>query len=261
MNRTSSPRPHASRRRAERRGRRITGAALVAGLLAAATLVVITPGQSGAQSTFVNASVRIDPALPQPGQDVNVSVRIAGCAPGPADVQVLLAADVAGGVEGALMADAPAQTSLLWRTRARLRLPDATQGWYGVRIQCGAFRPPQAPMANTTFAVGANPSAALTLGARTVPQGDSITVSGNDCPGPSVDYEIVTRSFGVGPFVPTASLPTRADGTWSAAVAVPADLRPGPVVVRARCVEHNQYGATVYVSYGNPVDLRIEPAS
>jgi hypothetical protein len=228
--------------------------------MAAAVLTVATSGLGGAQAAFVNAIVRVNPALPQPGQDVAVSVRVTGCPPGAADVQVLLAADSSSGVQGALMADGAARTSLLWRTKARIVLTNAPQGWYGVRVQCGDFRPAQIPMANTTFAVGAVPVATMTLGARTATQGGTVALSGDHCPGTSVDYEVLPFGHTREAFLPTASLPTQADGTWSAQITLPLGLDPGPALVRARCVEVNQLGVTVYSSYGTPLDLRIQPA-
>jgi hypothetical protein len=260
MESTEPPRVRPARRDiGPRRRRRV--AALALAVIATAAFVLTSSSPGSAQAAFVNASVRTDPPLPQPGQDVSVSVRVTGCPPGDTDVQILLAADAPGGVDGALMADAPARTSLLWRTKARIELTDAVQGWYGVRIQCGSYRPPQTAMANTAFAVGADPVATMSLSARSVNQGGSVTLSGDGCPGPSVDYEIAPRATVGEVFIATASIPTQADGTWSGQVPVPTQLDPGPVLVRARCVEVNQLGLTVYVSYGTPLDLRIEPAS
>jgi hypothetical protein len=230
-------------------------------VMATAALLVATAGTGAAQSAFVNAIVRTTPALPQPGQNVTVSVRVTGCPPGSTNVEVLLAANPQGGVAGALMADGPARTSLLWRTKARIELTKAVQGWYGVRVQCGDFRPAEVPMANTTFAVGADPITTMSVGSRTVTQGGSISISGDHCPGASVDYEIVPREHNGDIFLTTASIPTKADGTWSSQVSLPIGLSPGPALVRARCVEVNQLGVTVYTSYGTPLDLRIQPAS
>ena len=244
-----------------RRGRIPFAAAVVMCLVAAATLVLTSTSPGSAQSAFVNASVRTDPPLPQPGQNVVVSVRVAGCPPGATNVEVLLAADLPGGVQSAVMADARARTSLLWRTKARIELTNAVQGWYGIAIQCGSYRPLPTPMPNTTFAVGANPVATMSLAARTVHPGGSVTLSGNHCPGPSIDYEIASKATVGDAFIATASFPTQADGTWSGQVEVPSQSDPGPLLVRARCVEVNQLGVTVYVSYGTPLDLRVEPAS
>jgi hypothetical protein len=231
----------------------------VAVAVATAALAVTALGAPvAAQASYVTVSVQTDPAMPQPGDDVSVTVRVASCPPGPSVVELLLA-DTAerSSSTATLMAEASARTTLLWRTRAVLELRSAIEGWYGARVRCGTFVPDHVPMANTYFAVGANPTKTAALSSDRVAQGGSLRFEGNGCPGPTVEYDVSEYTGRTNPFVPTGTIPTRPDGTWSGDVPFAAGLTPGRVTVSARCAVRNQFGATVYISYGQPVGVTL----
>ncbi len=236
-------------------------AAFGAVVLLAATSVITSATPGAAQAAFVQVSVHVSPPLPQPGQTVTVTARVTGCPPGGTEVDVLMVANELEGVTGALMYAQIAPTSLLWRTKAQITLPNAIQGWYGVRVQCGTFHPDEVPMPNTTFAVGAVPVTTMALSSSTVASGGTVTLSGTNCPGSSVDYEVVPRNHYGDPFAVTASIPTGPGGSWSGQIQITPDYVPGPALVRARCVTQNALGIATYISYGMPLDLRIAPPS
>jgi hypothetical protein len=230
--------------------------------VAVAVLAAIAPvAPVAAQAAYVTVSVHTDPASPRPGDDVSVTVRVASCPPGTSVVELLLA-DAAdrNATTATVMAEAAARTTLLWRTRAVLALHSAIEGWYGARVRCGTFVPEHVPMANTYFAVGANPTKTATLSATQVVQGGSLHFEGNGCPGPTIEYDVSEYTGRANPFVPTGTIPTRPDGTWAGDVPFPPGLTPGRVTVSARCAVRNQYGETVYVSYGQPLGVTLLPA-
>lgn len=212
---------------------------------------------AGGQAAYVSVDVRTTPAIPQPGDDVAVTVRVGQCPPGATLVQVLLSSSDAATTSAALMAEALARTSLLWRTRAVVDLPDAIQGWYGIRVQCGTFVPGHIPMSNTYFAVGANPSKEARLSADTVEEGRTLTFSGTGCPGPTVEYEVQQYTGRTGTFVPAGTIPVGPGGAWSAEILFSEELPPGLATVSARCTIVNRYGQTVYITYGRPIDVTL----
>jgi hypothetical protein len=221
----------------------------------------VPPPPAGAQAAYVTVSVRTDPATPQPGDDVSVTVRVASCPPGSSVVEVLLVdPDDPASTTATVMAEAAARTTLLWRTRAVLELPSAIEGWYGARVRCGTFVPEHVPMANTYFAVGANPTKKAALSADRVVEGGSLRFEGNGCPGSTVEYDVENYTGQTSSFAPSGTIPTRPDGTWAGDVTFPVALVPGRVTVRARCVARNQFGDTVYVSYGQPIGVTLLPA-
>lgn len=227
----------------------------VAALWVATSLVGATP--AAAQASYVSVDVRTTPAIPQPGDDVTVTARVSQCPPGASLVQVLLSSNDADTTTAALMAEALARTSLLWRTRAVIDLPDAIEGWYGIRVQCGTFVPDHVPMANTYFAVGANPVKEARLSADRVEEGATLTYSGTGCPGSTVEYQVQQYTGRVGTFVPTGSIPVRPDGSWSADILFNEKLPPGLATVSARCTILNRYGQVVYITYGRPAQVTL----
>jgi hypothetical protein len=233
---------------------------------AAAVLAALVPAAPvAAQASYVTVSVHTDPATPEPGDDVSVTVRVASCPPGTSVVELLLAdagadAEADDSTTATVMAEAAARTTLLWRTRAVLELHSAIEGWYGARVRCGTFVPDHVPMANTYFAVGANPTKTAALSASQVVEGGTLRFEGNGCPGPTVEYDVSEYTGRTNPFVPTGTIPTRPDGTWAGDVSFPPGLTAGRVTVSARCAVRNQFGETVYVSYGQPLGVTLLPA-
>jgi hypothetical protein len=234
----------------------------VATSVAVATALVGPASPSAAQAAYVTVSVHTDPPTPQPGDDVSVTVRVASCPPGGSVVELLLTdPDDATSTSATVMAESAARTTLLWRTRAVLELPSAIEGWYGARVRCGTFVPEHVPMANTYFAVGANPTKRASLSANRVVEGGSLRFEGDGCPGRTVEYDVENYLGHARSFVPTGTIPTRPDGTWAGDVRFPVDLVPGRVTVSARCAVRNQFGDTVYVSYGQPLAVTLLAAT
>ena len=223
-------------------------------------VIVTTEPSAGAQSQLVLVTVRTRPALPQPGDDVTVAIRISGCPPGDAQVELYLTTDDGATASAALMARSPAITSLVFRAHANVVMPNAIEGWYGVRVVCGAFRPARRPMANTTFAVGANPTKQSRLVGTSVQARGTISMVGNGCPGPTVEYAVSQVELHDGPFVVAGTIPVGADGNWSGDVRIPDSIVPGSAQVKRRCVLQNQRGQTVTIDYPPGPDLLVTPA-
>lgn len=217
-------------------------AAVLVGVTSAATPV-------SAQARNVLVAVRTTPALPRPGDDVTARVTIDGCPPGGVVVETYL--HTTDGITPAdtLMTRVNSQSSVLWRTRVDAAINGAFAGWYGIRVICGAFRPPKEPMANTWFAVGAGVERPSNLLAPTVAAGATLRYQGSGCPGPSVEYQLYQGGRRTLPWDTTATIPTDPGGTWGADVAFPATLDPGEALVRARCVVSSPFGQTTYVYY------------
>lgn len=236
----------------------VTAMAATVAMLGATLAVdaVLTPG--AAQARLVNALVHTVPARPDPGDDVTVLVDVEGCPAGPVTAEVYLTTSDGATQAATLMTRAPAVTNLLRRTRAALVLPDAIEGWYGVRILCGTFRPPKVAMTNTLFAVGSKPTKESALAGDSVVAGGSIPFSGNGCPGTTVEYDISAGARWPGPFDADGTIPVGAGGTWSTDLVFPPETNPGPASVRARCVLASQYDEAVYVYYGGMTEVTVE---
>jgi hypothetical protein len=186
-----------------------------------------------------------------------VKIRITGCPPGDALTEVYLTTDDGTASASALMARSQAITSLVFRAHADLVLKKAIEGWYGVRVVCGTFRPERKPMANTSFAVGAKPTKQSRVVGTSVTVGGSIRLEGDGCPGSKVEYQIVSTGLRVGPFVPTGELPVAADGTWGGDVTMPPAIGPGSAEIRRRCVLKNQLGDNVSINYGDSSEISV----
>ncbi|HNI35025.1 MAG TPA: hypothetical protein PLV93_06465, partial [Microthrixaceae bacterium] len=122
--------------------RRRAAAAAATLVLAAATAGATAPPAAG-QARLVNALVRTLPERPEPGDDVTVIVGVDGCPVGAVTVELYLTSSDGATQAATLMARAAATTNLLRRTRSVVDLPVALEGWYGVRVLCGNFRPPK----------------------------------------------------------------------------------------------------------------------
>ena len=253
----------ASRRRSPR-----AGIGLAAGVALIAGMITFAPLRVDAQARYAQVDVRVSPTDPQPGNDVTVQARISGCVPGGTTVEVYLTTSDGASASDALMARADASTTLLFRTKAVVTVPKAPEGWYGVRVVCGQFRPARGPMANTTFAVGANPTRESTLSGDEVTKGGGVLrFSGDGCPGTAVEYDITQNGLHSSPFVPDGLIPVAPDGTWGTDLLFGDDAHPGATEVRARCVIPAKFGDTAYIYYGlrritvNPAITTVPPAS
>lgn len=209
---------------------------------------VVLP-EATAQAKYVQVAIRTTPIRPQPGDDVRIDARITGCVPGGTTVELYLTTSDGVSAADALMARSDAKTTLLFRTKAVLSLPQAPEGWYGVRVVCGTFRPRRGPMANTTFAVGADPTKESKLSADTVTKGSTLKYEGTGCPGPGIEYQITQTGLQAAPFRADGLVPTNRDGTWGFDLLFPTSLSPGQTEVRARCVLAARYGDTAYIYY------------
>lgn len=237
--------------------RRRAAAAAATLVLAAATAGATAPPAAG-QARLVNALVRTLPERPEPGDDVTVIVGVDGCPVGAVTVELYLTSSDGATQAATLMARAAATTNLLRRTRSVVDLPVALEGWYGVRVLCGNFRPPKEAMANTLFAVGAKPTKESNIAGDHVLPGETLPFSGNGCPGADVEYDISGGARWPGPFVADGSIPVEPDGTWATDLLFPADTSPGPASVRARCVTRSPYDEELYIYYGGMTEITVD---
>jgi len=226
-----------------------------------------TPTPAGAQARYAQVDVHVRPSDPQPGDTVTVETRISGCVPGGTTVEVYLTTSDGASGSDALMGRADAITTLLFRTKASVSLPNAPEGWYGVRVVCGQFRPARGPMANTIFAVGANPTKEATLSGNEVTRGGTLRFTGDGCPGTAVEFDLTPTGLHAAPFRAEGLIPVAPDGTWGTDLLFADNTSPGPTEVRARCLIPAKFGDTAYIYYGlrrvivNPVITTVPPAS
>ncbi len=223
-------------------------------------LLVSTDLPAGAQSQQVLVTVRTSPALPAANTDVTVSIRITGCPPSDAQVEIYLTTDDGATSSAALMERSAAVTSLVFRAHAKIVLTKAVEGWYGVRVVCGSFRPARRPMANTTFAVGPNPTKESRVIGTTVAARGTIRIEGDGCPGTAVEYAVDQVELHDGPFVVAGTIPVAADGSWGGDVTLPDFVVPGSVEIKRRCVLKNQRGETISITYPSGDDITVTPA-
>jgi hypothetical protein len=231
---------------------------LAVGLVGTVLAPGATPGGSaGAQAAPVHVTTRTEPAVPDPGDDVSVKVRATGCPPGGALVEVYLTSTDGGSTAAALMARNEARSTLFFRVKTEVELPKALEGWYGVRVVCGQFRPPRLPMTGTTFRIGVNPDKEMRVPVTEVIEGRTIRIEGNGCSGTTVEYAFSQSGLHVSPFAPQGTIPVNPDGTWGADVVAPIDLAPGKAEIRARCGLVNQFGDQVWINYGGLVEIDV----
>jgi hypothetical protein len=216
----------------------------------------------GAQADLVRVSSRTIPEVPEAGDDVTVLVRATGCPPGGTIVELYRTSDDGATTANALMARDEPPSTLFFRVRAEIELPNAIEGWYGVRVVCGQFRPDRAPMANTTFRIGPGQAKQLRLSADVVTLGQTLRLDGTGCPGTTVEYDVTQSELKTSAFLPNGSFPVAFDGSWGGDVDFSANLVPGPAQVRARCLLRNQFGDQVVINYDGfvAVDL-VRPTS
>lgn len=220
-------------------------AALVASLAGAS---LTAPPASG-QSQPVLVTVRSSPERPVPGDEVDITATIEGCPVGPVTAEVYLETSDGASSEAALVARAAATTDVLLRTRATVRVPDAVEGWYGIRVLCATFRPPRNSMANTLTRVRpSEPSLFSVVGDR-LSLAEPPVLTGNGCPSGIVQYMFQNGTTFLAPFEAHGTLTASGDGTWSGAASWADDSVAGPITVRTRCVHGIDTAAPRYVYY------------
>lgn len=218
-------------------------------LLVLSVVTVATPTPSSGESRPVNVEISVSPEQPAAGDDVTVNVFAIGCPPQPFEVEVYLVTTDGSTRSAAVMGRSESRVTLLWGARAQVVLPAALDGWYGVRVQCGTFRPAKLPMANTTFAVGTAGTKSSTATPDTVDVGGTFTYLGNGCLGDVVDYDVTQTAGRQTAFTSEGTFPVDDNGDWGGEITLPAKIVAGSAEVRARCSVVNQYGETVYVYY------------
>lgn len=230
---------------------------LIATATALLTVAPIQVGAASARASGVTVAVRTAPRLPAPGDAVAVTANVTGCSTGPITVEIYLSTAEASVASSGLMAEAPALQNLLGQHKAHLALPNAYEGWYGARARCGAFRPSRRPMPGTLFAVGSQPSRHLTVASTTLTLDDTLTVSGDRCPGASAELDLTQSTLANATFVADLTVPVNADGTFSAAIPL-AKAEPGVAVLKARCIAPAPEGAgTVMIAYEPAEGIRL----
>ncbi len=231
--------------------------ALIASVLLSVTVTGSAP--VGAQAAPVQVTSRTEPEVPEAGDDVAVRVRATGCPPGGALVEVYITSSDGRSSTAALMARAEAQSTLFFRVKTEVELPQALEGWYGVRVVCGQFRPARAPMAGTTFRVGVSSDKSMNVSATQVVAGGTLHIDGNRCQGDGVEYSLSESGRQVGAFKSLGSLPVNPDGTWGGDITAPVGLPAGRAELRARCGLINQFGDQVWINYDDAVAIEILP--
>ena len=234
--------------------------------LAALCVIACSYGLAGdvvpadAQAARVHVSVRTSPALPAPGDDVAARVSISGCPPGGALIETFLTFDDGASQTSVRVARTAAQSSLLFSSNTVVQLHAAIEGWYGVRVICGDFRPARAPMTNSLFLVGATSTKTALVSTPNVVQGATFGYHGTGCKGARIEYSMYQVERNATPFTITGTIPVQADGTWLANLAVPSNLKPGPARIRARCVNELASGDKAYVYYSPDQDVTVVAA-
>jgi len=234
----------------------------VAPLPAAGTGAVASNPTAGAQARLVNAIVHTSPERPDPGDDITVEVGVTGCPSGPVTVEIYLTTDDGAERSATLITRASARTTLLFRVKARLDLPAAIEGWYGTRVLCGTYRPPRDPMANTLFSVGIPSSKQLVLSSDEVAKAATVVLRGTGCPsgnGATVEYDVTAAAAASSAFAADGTVEVQPDGTWTADVAMPAEIVTASSVIRARCITLTEDAVPAYVYYEDPAPFTVTP--
>ena len=229
-------------------------------LVTAAAVVSPLAPFADAQARQVFASVRTSPPVPEPGDDVSARVSISGCPPGAALVETFLTFSDGATQTSVRVALTAANSSLLFASTAVVSLPAALEGWYGVRVICGDFRPARAPMTNTMFVVGPRPTEQALLDTPTVAQNATLAYHGDGCHGARIEYSVSQISRNASPFLVTGSIPVQLDGTWSGAVGLPLGLKAGQARIAARCVHELPSGDKAYVYFPGDDEFTVTAA-
>ncbi|HPB45363.1 MAG TPA: hypothetical protein PLP95_05870 [Microthrixaceae bacterium] len=246
-NATTSPRSAHRRRRL---------AAVLTAAICAASVPAATP--ASAQAVPVSVVVRTSPERPVPGDDVDVLVTVEGCPVGPITAEVYLETADGAKRSAVRIARAAVDTSVTMRSTGAVRLPDAFEGWYGVRVLCGTFRPPRRSMTATLFHVRS--SEAMTLQAPEVQSlSDAFTMSGQRCPGGTVEWMVNSGFGGTTPFDPDGTVLVDDSGTWTVNAPWPEAITLGPMRASARCGYGLDTMTPRYLYYQPRWDLTAAP--
>ncbi|NLA37727.1 MAG: hypothetical protein GX868_18845 [Actinobacteria bacterium] len=228
----------APRRAARRRFAPVFGVASAVVLAVAIGVIAASLGAEPAlgQSQPVLVTVRSVPERPVPGDEVDITATIEGCPVGPVTAEVYL--ETADGTvsEAALVARAAASTDVMLRTRATVRVPDAVEGWYGIRVLCATFRPPRHSMANTLTRVRPTEPSEFRVEGDRLSLAEAPVLTGNGCPNGTVQYMFQNGATFLAPFEAHGTIAAGSDGNWSGAAPWPKEALAGPMTVRARCV-------------------------
>jgi hypothetical protein len=238
---------------------RITLAALA--VVTMATALGIEAPQSGAQAQLVTVSSRTDPEFPKAGDDVKVIVRADGCPPGNAVVETYLVSSDDTTRSTARITRQEFPSTLFFQLDAEVQLHDALEGWYGVRVVCGQYRPPREPITNTYFRIAPDSAKSMNALAPQVKIGGSLPVTGTRCPpGSQVEVGFTQSPIRAAPFSPQATLNVNADGSWIGSIPFSGIVSPGRARVRARCTLTTPLGDVIWINYDDEVFVDVVPA-
>lgn len=228
-------------------------------LIAALGVVSVAAPEASGQSQPVLVTVRSSPERPEPGDEVDITATIEGCPVGPVTAEVYLETSDGAASEAALVARGAASTDVMLRTRATVRVPDAIEGWYGIRVLCATFRPPRHSMANTLTRVRPVTPSEFRVDGDRLSLAESPVLSGNGCPNATVQYMFQSGTGTLASFEPQGTIVTGADGTWSGPAPWGKGALAGPVIVRARCVHGINTAAPRFFYYPVLRSLTVTP--
>jgi hypothetical protein len=229
----------------------------VAFLLAGGVAVWSPP--AGAQAEQVTVSTRTTPDFPKAGDDVTVQVRANGCPPGNAVVETYVVSSDETTRSTALISHDEDPTTLFFQLSAQVKLPHALEGWYGVRVVCGQYRPPREPIANTYFRVAPDPAKHLSVLATQVHRNGPFALSGTACPGTTVQIGFSQSPIRAVNFKANGNLLVNPNGNWGGTITIPPDLLLGRTRVRARCTLTTAGGDEIWINYDDDVYVDVLP--
>jgi hypothetical protein len=230
--------------------------AVAAALLA--TAVAVWSPHADAQAEPVTVSTRTTPEFPKAGDDVTVRVRATGCPPGNAIVETYIVSSDETKRSAALITESEYPTTLFFQLSAEVRLPHAIEGWYGVRIVCGQYRPAREPIANTYFNVASDPAKQMQVLTTQVHRNGPLSLSGTACPGTAVAIGYTQSPIRVQNFKAISHLQVNAGGSWGGTVTVPAILALGRTQLGVRCTLTTAGGDAVWINYDD-IYLNVLP--
>ena len=228
---------------------------MVAAVLLATAVAVWSP-HAGAQAEPVLVSTRTTPDFPKAGDDVTVRVRANGCPPGNAIVETYIVSSDDTTRYAALITHSEYPTTLFFQLSAQVQLPHAIEGWYGVRVVCGQYRPAREPITNTYFRVAPDPAKKMAVLTTQVHRGGPLSATGIACPGTTVELGFSQSPIHAVNFKSNGSLQVRPDGSWAGTISVPPGLALGRTLLRTRCTLTTAGGESVWINYDDTfVDL------
>jgi hypothetical protein len=220
----------------------------VAAVLLATAVAVWSP-HAGAQAEPVTVSTRTTPEFPKAGDDVTVRVRANGCPPGNAIVETYIVSSDDTKRSAALITSGEYPTTLFFQLSADVQLPHAIEGWYGVRIVCGQYRPAREPITNTYFRVATDPAKKMVLLTTQLHRGGQLSASGTGCPGTAVELGLSQSPIRALNFKSNGSLLVKPDGSWAGSISVSPALAIGRTLLRTRCTLTTAGGDPVWINY------------